>query len=431
MAALDTPVMEEIPEEVQTMLDTEFFPTIADVIDRSGGLCRLDLVCTDMAVATLRDSLPAPQNKKDSPYRMTKLLSQVPQFFTLLDGNDKVCTALGYDNQYVDAEHNICEKGSNLLKEQKESRIIEKQRAEYMKSKGMPGAQQDNKRQPRAENSRPVQVGNAKQQQNARGGKRAALDELRTAAADLQNLAIHGSAKEFANCVRHCQDLRQQRDGNGRQQRVAPVPNQVGREPMVRGGAQSRGNTQPQNNRRQPTGQQPLRPQPAGDARSNRMMRGRTPAGGAAGAPPEGQKRERRERGGKGRKRGRNDEEEKVEHGSQEQNVQVERLMRMCIPVMKKAAGQKVLLSNLADVPEIRNQKKFLNGVSFGRLFDHAYPAFFDVENDPTNNQMSVTLVTEPPKGAAGSCPPNELPLPFAKKKKLEEAEKDAATADL
>jgi len=374
--------MNDIPaEHVDTV--NELIPAVATAIDSFGGLCRLDLVCNDPDVRRIRNKLPKSETGRRGKgsgfpsvdaFRMTKILAAEKEFFTLLDGNDKVCTALAYEDGLVNHNGEITGAGKTHLG------TLTK---ENNRNNREPRQPRDAPLDPMDENATKSNAGSGPREKG-RGkgsapttGKRtptrpppnlsmqksqvSITSELRVLAKKLHDAALRGDDREFNDLVN---DVKKARKAGGAAS--TPIKAPLGRT----------FNALP-------------------------TKRGRD------GPPP-------RQHGGK-------ENVKKLETGSVEQQVEIERLMRACAAVLENQTEQKMKLCHLADAKDVKSQKHVLNGVGFGRLFDTAYPQFFLTEKDE-RNQMSVQLICSP-TGPLGTQGPEEIPRPFSKKRKITEEE--------
>jgi len=371
--------MEDIPaEHVDTV--NELIPAVATAIDSFGGLCRLDLVCNDPEVRRIRNKLPKSETGRRGKgsgfpsldaFRMTKILAAEKEFFTLLDGNDKVCTALAYEEGLVNHNGEITEAGKTHLgtlakennrngrepREPRDATLDDKAKSNAGPKGRGKGADSGKGATGKRTPTRPTPNLSMQKSQVASG-------DLRTLARKLHDAALRGDDREFNDLVN---DVKKARKAGG----AASTPIKA-----------------------------PLR----GAFNALPTKRGRD------GPPP-------RHAGKENVKR--------VETGSVEQQVEIERLMRSCAEVLEKQTEQKMKLCHLADAQGVKTQKHVLNGVGFGRLFDTAYPQFFLTEKDE-RNQMSVQLICAP-TGPLGTQGPEEMPKPFTKKRKLAEEGDDVA----
>lgn len=353
--------MDDIPEEYRDLV-AELIPSVASAIDATGGLCRLDVVCNDPQVRDIRSKLPKQEkgNKANEVFRMTKLLAAESEFFTLLDDNDKICTALAYEKDLVDANGEITSGGHEHLQELKRERLSRTGQiaAPGVGPRPMPAARPTNGAKGKGKGAVVPQRSGVQLSMQKTG-------DIRLLAKKLYDATLAGSDAVFNELVIEVRRARKNTP-------IAPMSG------------------------------------PMGNARNAQLR--------------DMPKRPREQQGFAGHFAQPRKPVKAVETGSAEQQLEIEKLMRHCANALRHAPEQSMKLCILADQEHVKPMKSVLNGVSFARLFDAGYPQYFECDKDAAN-QTIVKLVDEPPRtGKIGSCPPQELPCPFKKRRLAGEA---------
>lgn len=338
-------------EEHRDTIANELIPLFASIVDKYGGLCRMDVVCNQPDVRALRGKLPS---SKD--YKIQQILSQEPEFFTLFDDGDKVATALAYEDALVDADARITESGFEHLDKLKAQFRDEKENYSAR------GASQDGSAGQRVSGRGASLDGSAGQRGrapvSAQRSTTITAGDKRQMSQKLTDAFLSGSAADFDAVVR-----------DARRMKARFVPAGRGNPAPV---SRSRNTGPPMNAKRR----EPLSPR--GD-REPKMLR--------------------------------NEELPDIEmiqpDPSPQQLREIERMMRICVELLRNEPDQTCILSKLADDTEIKGLKQALNGAPFRGLFDSCYAPHFQLDKSAAN-QMFVKMLDEP---HGGSYPPIDIPM--------------------
>jgi len=368
-----------LPSVADDPLVQSLYPVMSQVIDEAGGVCRMNTMLDHPEVTKIRAQLP-----KREEYKISRIIADEEQFFTLIENSAYIATATGYENNYVDLEGQLTDTGREMMIKHKEE-AAKKREATGGKGEGKGKGKGDGRAAPLGR-----EVGASGQHVNPSlgaslggraGSQGLSLDQRFAACRKQFNDALKkvDADREFDEAIREARILRRelkqqgQQPSGGRQQQ-APL----GRE-------QPRSNSQ---------GNQGLK-RPAVDARGppdNKRARSDVQRQASSKAPPARQPN-RFARGD-------------ASKGSPEEKL--EQLMRAVVKKLEtENIGPKgICLTHLSTADDIRPYKSWMSqGMRFGEIFSVAYPNIFDTTKDE-RNQMYVTLKSKPP---AGPCPPETM----------------------
>lgn len=348
------------------------YPIMSQVIDEAGGVCRMNTMLDHPDVARIRSQLP-----KREEYKISKIIADEEQFFTLIENSAYIATATGYENNYVDLEGQLTDAGRQMMIKHKETAA---------QNRDLDGKGQGKGREGRAPLGREVLANGQHKNPSlgaslggARNGVNLTLDQRFQACRKQLNDALKNvnADREFDEAVKEARNLRRElkQQGPGQQQnagRNQQAP--IGRE-------------QTQRNQ----GSQLKRPQldaPRGAPDNKRARNEPVHRQASSKAAPAKQ--------------------QNFPRGDASQGTPDEKLEKLMRAVVNKLESENpgpkgVCLTHLSTADDIRPFKNWMHpGMRFGEVFSVAYPQIFDTTKDE-RNQMYVSLKSKPP---TGPCPP-------------------------